>query len=138
MLVFEISNCMIMILVWIVDISSCAIEEVAADIVGTSERLIVFRLTFPLTLARRSFRNSASVRDWIELDVGGLIPGKHDICMCMQLRGIFVTAQLFSDMVAYFADHRVQNNRQTSANMTTNNRQRVMSSQQRRHSNTCT
>lgn len=50
------------------------------DIVSVSERPNVFRLTFPLTLARRSFRNSARcVRDWIELDVGGLIPWKHDI-----------------------------------------------------------
>ena len=46
--------------------------------------------------------------------------------MCIQLRGIFVIEQLFSDTGVYFADHRIQNGRLTSVNMTTNNRQCVI------------
>lgn len=117
---------LVIILVWIVDISSCAIEEVA-DIVSASERPNVFRLTFPLTLARRSFRNSARcVRDWIELDVGGLIPWKRDIYYIYAaaynhegyswLRSYF---PIRSHTLQIIASKVFQNSRRTSAHMTT-------------------
>ena len=62
-----------------------------------------FQVDISFDIGTEEFQELRWVRDWI--DLGGLIPGKHDIIflyayMCIQLWGMFVTMQLFP---IYFA-----------------------------------